>query len=228
MASKPCAHLTFWNINGGFILKSGWGRRCFSCNSSHNVLPIRCSLSSARNLQKFDQGGHSRILPLIFVARAEGFACQKWPTHLRWLLEFSSKWQKEKRDASPWLPLPLHQTLLPPPTHLPRRCLWGRWRREKQVIRIEHSETNQWSRKWVINIKIPSLDAKRNWDSRCEAPRNNTQLGCGRECFTFYQKKLISMIMIFSILIFFPTDLKWVGKFVFILIVPLKWPSDCS
>lgn len=168
-------------------MKSGWGRRCFSCNSSHNVLPIRCSFSSARNLQKFDQGGHLRILPLIFVAHAAVLHAKKWRTRLRWLLEFSSKRQK-KRDASLRLPPPL-STPLPPPTHLPRRCLWGRSLREKQVIITEHSETNHWSRKWLINIKIPSSDAPRDWDLHSSAQLNNNQVGRGCARYMFTKKK---------------------------------------
>ena len=65
-----------------------------------------------------------------------------------WIL-FSSNWQK-KREAESTAAL----FSLDPPLFIFPWC--DRWWRVKQVTLTEHSENNQCSTKWLINIKIPS------------------------------------------------------------------------
>lgn len=147
--------------------------------------------------------GHFQISLIIFAVHVVVLDRQpcvpKWRMRLRWLLDFSSKkTKKKKRGMSLQLPCSSSFPLPPPPHSSSRLRLWGRWLREKQVIITEHSENNQWSRKWAINIKIPSSDAPRKWDSRSKAMLNNTQVGrtCARVCVCLPKK--CSLLLLFS------------------------------
>lgn len=74
---------------------------------------------------------------------------RRWRRQLRWILDFSSKRQKERQKVV----LPSSHSLPLSPSSSFHLILCDRWLREKQVILTEHSEDNQCSRKWAINIK---------------------------------------------------------------------------
>lgn len=117
-------------------------------------------------LQRLDQGPiadfTNNLLRLANVLATDRRASvPRWRRQLRWLLDFSSKRQKERQRVQ--LPCSHSFPLSPYSSfHLP---LCGRWLREKQAILTEHSENNQSSRKWAINIKIPSSAAPGKRDS---------------------------------------------------------------
>lgn len=101
-----------------------------------------------------------------------------WWRQLRWLLDFSSKRQKKRRRVQPHcfhsLPLSPYSSF-----HLPP-C--GRWLRETQATLTVHPENNQCSRKWAINIKIPSSAPARKKKLSSKAMLTNTWSWATRAC----------------------------------------------
>lgn len=154
ISSKPHIYPTFWNINKGSFQIEDEVVFAFLATALANPFLFALLRAAKGTSSEIGSGAIADFANHLFcfvnvIAVDRQAYMQRWRRQLRWILDFSSKRQKERQKVE----LPCshsHPLSASSSFHL---ILCDRWLREKQAILTEHSEDNQCSRKWAINIK---------------------------------------------------------------------------